>query len=77
MSFQLLSRSLQKKIWDMKWESFTHIQDKAIPAIIESNDDVILSAGTASGKTEAAFLPILTKVERDASESLKVLYVAP
>lgn len=77
MSFQLLSRSLQKKIWDMKWASFTPIQDKAIPAIIESNDDVILSAGTASGKTEAAFLPILTKLEKNYSESLKVLYVSP
>ncbi|MFC3885450.1 DEAD/DEAH box helicase [Bacillus songklensis] len=76
-SFQLLSNFLQKKIWDMKWESFTPVQDKAIPAIIETENDMILSAGTASGKTEAAFLPILTKVEKGASQSLKVLYVSP
>lgn len=76
-SFELLSRFLQKKIWDMKWSSFTTIQEKAIPAILESNDDVVLSAGTASGKTEAAFLPILTKVEETAGQSLKILYISP
>lgn len=61
----------------MEWEAFTTIQDKAIPAIIETNNDVILSAGTASGKTEAAFLPVLTKVESKASDSLKILYIPP
>jgi ATP-dependent helicase Lhr and Lhr-like helicase len=76
-SFDLLSKFLQKKIWDMRWSSFTVIQEKAIPAILQTNDDIVLSAGTASGKTEAAFLPILTKVESTASQSLKILYVSP
>ncbi len=61
----------------MKWESFNKIQDKAIPIIMNTEKDVVLSAGTASGKTEAAFLPILTKIEATASQSLKVLYVSP
>jgi ATP-dependent helicase Lhr and Lhr-like helicase len=76
-SFELLSKFLQKKIWDMRWSSFTAIQEKAIPAILQTNNDVVLSAGTASGKTEAAFLPILTKVEATASQSLKIVYVSP
>lgn len=61
----------------MKWSSFTIIQEKAIPVIIELNNDVVLSAGTASGKTEAAFLPILTKVEETADQSLKIIYISP
>lgn len=77
MAFDLLSSTMQKKIWDKKWKQFTPIQDKAIPAIIETDHDVIISSGTASGKTEAAFLPILSKIEKTAGNSLKVLYISP
>lgn len=76
-SFDLLSKQMQKKIWDMKWDSFTAIQDKAIPVIINTNKDVIITSGTASGKTEAVFLPILTLVEETARTSLKVMYISP
>lgn len=50
---------MQKKIWDMKWDRLTAIQEMAIPAIIERRKDVIISSGTASGKTEAVFLPVI------------------
>lgn len=61
----------------MKWSNFTVIQEKAIPAILQTNNDIVLSAGTASGKTEAAFLPILTGVEDIADQALKVMYISP
>lgn len=76
-SFGLLSKKMQKKIWDMKWDSFTTIQDKAIPVIINTEKDVIITSGTASGKTEAVFLPILTLVEESATTSLNVIYISP
>ncbi|PEM27592.1 DEAD/DEAH box helicase [Bacillus wiedmannii] len=76
-SFQMLSKTMQKKIWDMKWEKFTPVQNKTIPAIMESTKDVIVSSGTASGKTEAAFLPILSLIEEGAETQLKVLYISP
>ncbi|MCG3086354.1 DEAD/DEAH box helicase [Sporosarcina cyprini] len=76
-SFQLLSKSMQKKIWDMKWDKFTTIQDKTIPIIMKTNKDVIVSSGTASGKTEAAFLPIISCIENNAEDQLKVLYISP
>ncbi|QOY35306.1 DEAD/DEAH box helicase [Anaerobacillus isosaccharinicus] len=77
MTFNLLSKNIQKKIWDMKWDRFTPIQDSTIPVIINSSRDVIVSSGTASGKTEAAFLPILSLVEKAAASELKVLYISP
>ncbi|RXJ00616.1 DEAD/DEAH box helicase [Anaerobacillus alkaliphilus] len=77
MTFNLLSKNIQKKIWDMKWDRFTPIQDSTIPVIINSSRDVIVSSGTASGKTEAAFLPILSLVEKAAVSELKVLYISP
>ena len=76
-TFELLSKTLQRKVWDMKWESFTYIQDRAIPAVLMTDNDIVLSAGTASGKTEAALLPILTAVEDSARTDLKVIYVSP
>ena len=76
-SFELLSEKMQKKIWDMKWDSFTPIQDRTIPIIMTTAKDVIISSGTASGKTEAAFLPILSSIESEASNQFKVLYIAP
>lgn len=61
----------------MKWSSFTPIQDMAIPVIINTKKDVILSSGTASGKTEAAFMPILSLIEKEAEDKLKVIYISP
>ncbi|ARJ37727.1 DEAD/DEAH box helicase [Sporosarcina ureae] len=76
-SFELLSKTMQKKIWEMKWDKLTPIQNKTIPIIIETNKDVILSSATASGKTEAAFLPIISLIEGNAEKQLKVLYISP
>lgn len=76
-SFDLLSEKMKKKIWDMKWDRFTPIQEKTIPLIINTQKDIIVSSGTASGKTEAALLPILSVVEKTASSKLKVIYISP
>lgn len=76
-SFDLLSEHMQRKIWDMKWDHFTPIQEKTIPIIMKTEKDVIVSSGTASGKTEAALLPILSLIEKEARTALKVLYISP
>lgn len=76
-AFELLSKTMQKKIWDMKWDKLMPIQNRTIPVIIETNKDVILSSATASGKTEAAFLPIISLIEDKAENQLKVLYISP
>lgn len=76
-SFDMLSESMKKKIWEQKWEYFTDIQNETIPIILGTSNDVVLSSATASGKTEAAFLPILSAIEKSAQDKLKVLYVSP
>lgn len=42
----------------------------------ESENNLILAAPTASGKTEAAFLPAISKAE-DIKNKLKILYISP
>lgn len=61
----------------MGWESFTVIQDLTIEKIYQTQNDIIVSAATASGKTEAAFLPILSIVESTSHQHLKILYISP
>ncbi|KEO81865.1 DEAD/DEAH box helicase [Tumebacillus flagellatus] len=76
MTFQLLSPTLQKIVWDMEWRGFTAIQEQSIPAIL-AKKHCLLMAGTASGKTEAAFLPVLSLLEREGVNGCKVLYLSP
>lgn len=76
-SFHLLNHKIQKVIYDMKWENFRPIQDQAISHLINTPSDLIISAKTASGKTEAAFLPIISKIIENAKDSVKILYISP
>ena len=62
MSYKLLSESIRKYIRDKRWESLRPIQAAAISKIISTDNNYILASRTASGKTEAAFLPILSIV---------------
>ena len=52
------------------------IQEQAVNPILDGRD-VLISSPTASGKTEAAFLPICTDLADSASESLGIIYISP
>lgn len=75
-SFSLLDPQIQKWIWELKWSELRDIQEKAIPAILEGHD-VIISAATAAGKTEAAFFPILTYMLSNQNSHPVDLYISP
>ena len=76
MSIELLSEPIRKFIRDKGWDKLRPIQAAAISKILSSDDNLILASRTASGKTEAAFLPILSKVDfRDLG--VQVLYISP
>jgi ATP-dependent helicase Lhr and Lhr-like helicase len=76
-NFSLLSEAMQRRIWKMGWPSLNEVQEAAIPAILGDDVDVVVAAETASGKTEAAFLPILSQIESSYAQGIKVLYVSP
>lgn len=76
MSFNLLSEPIRKYIRDKRWEQLRPIQIAAIEKILTTEDNYILASRTASGKTEAAFLPILSKVNFRQS-GVQVLYISP
>ena len=66
-SFSLLDNRVQKWVWKQNWSSLRDIQENSIPFILRGNCDVIISASTAGGKTEAAFLPIITQILKNKS----------
>lgn len=78
VSFDLLDERVRQWIWRQGWTSLKDIQENAIPAVLAGDKDVIISASTAGGKTEAVFLPILTSLlQKDDSNGYKVLYISP
>lgn len=76
-SFSLLDERIQRWIWQSGWSELKDVQEQAIPIILDGKQDVIIAAATASGKTEAAFLPILTRLLSEQQEAGCVLYISP
>lgn len=68
---------VQDFIYRSNWESLRAIQAAAGDAIFNTDENVLLSASTASGKTEAAFFPILTLFSEDMPRSVGAIYIGP
>ncbi len=68
---------IQDYIYRNNWESLRAVQVAAGDAIFNTDDNVLLTASTASGKTEAAFFPILTLFSEDPPASVGALYIGP
>ncbi|MCL1843426.1 MAG: DEAD/DEAH box helicase [Defluviitaleaceae bacterium] len=75
--FERYAPFIQDFIYINKWDELRGIQVSAAEAIFDTDDNLLLSSGTASGKTEAAFLPILTQLYENPSRSVGVMYISP
>ena len=75
--FSRFAPFIQDYIYRCKWEELREIQVLAAKAIFDTDENLLLSSGTASGKTEAAFLPVLTRLWENPSASVGVLYLSP
>ena len=76
-AFGRLAPFIQDFIYQNKWDELRGIQVAACEVIFNSGDNLLLSSGTASGKTEAAFLPVLTELYEKPSKSVGVMYISP
>lgn len=76
--FELLAAPVQRWLWNKNWQSLRPIQARAIETILADERDVIISASTAGGKTEAAFLPLISQVLQAPNTSgFDLVYVGP
>lgn len=79
-AFDKLSPPVQKWIRDQGWRELRDIQRRAIYSVLDSTHDVIIAAATAGGKTEAAFLPLISSLaaeEEEGRSGFSILYVGP
>lgn len=76
-SFELLHETVRRWVWRQGWTSLKEIQENSIPAVLKRDSDVIISASTAGGKTEAAFMPILSNILSSSGPGYDVLYISP
>jgi ATP-dependent Lhr-like helicase len=76
-TFTRLSPFIQEFIYRNEWTELRGIQIAACEVIFDTDDNLLLSSGTASGKTEAAFLPILTQLYENPPKSVGALYISP
>ncbi len=72
-----LADFIKEYVFTSGWTGLRPVQNEAIHVIFDTDDNLILSCGTSSGKTEAAFFPILSKVYNITSPGVSVLYIAP
>lgn len=75
--FERYAPFIQDFIYRNNWESLRAIQAAAGDAIFNTDANVLLTASTASGKTEAAFFPILTLFSEDMPRSVGAIYIGP
>ncbi len=76
-AFYQLAPFVQEFIYRHRWDELRPFQSEAIAAILGAPQHVLICSATASGKTEAALLPIITQLHEDPPQSIGALYIGP
>ena len=76
-AFDRYAPFVQDYIYRNRWENLRAIQVAAADAIFNTDENVLLTASTASGKTEAAFFPIITLFSEAPPTSVGCIYIGP
>lgn len=76
-AFDRYAPFVQEYIYRNHWKNLRSIQVAAADAIFNTDENVLLTASTASGKTEAAFFPIITLFSEDMPSSVGCIYIGP
>ncbi|HTF09805.1 MAG TPA: DEAD/DEAH box helicase, partial [Asanoa sp.] len=80
-AYALYHPAVQRWIYNSGWDRLRDAQERAAELIITGERDVIIASATASGKTEAALLPICSVLARQhelgAGAGVAALYVSP
>lgn len=75
--FYRFSPFIREFIYNSGWQDLRAVQLAAARVIFETDKNLLVTSSTASGKTEAAFFPIISLMSEDMPKSVGVLYIAP
>ena len=76
-SFERFAPFIKEFIFARGWQSLHPVQEEAARVLLDTDSNLLLPSSTASGKTEAAFFPILSDLYENPAASVGVMYVAP
>ena len=76
-AFDRYAPFVQDYIYRSGWQNLRAIQVAAADVIFNTDENLLLTASTASGKTEAAFFPIITLFSEDPPASVGCIYIGP
>lgn len=63
--FDCFAPPIKEAIYTAGWHKLNAMQEKAAHELLEGTSHLLISSGTASGKTEAAFYPLLSLLYHD------------
>ncbi|MBR6911667.1 MAG: DEAD/DEAH box helicase, partial [Candidatus Methanomethylophilaceae archaeon] len=75
--FDKLPWFVKEYIHNCRWSGFREIQNQTFEAFYSTDDHILISAGTSSGKTEAAMFPVIGSLYNNPPESVGALYIGP
>ena len=75
--FERYAPFVQEFIYRNGWEELRAVQLEGARVIFDTDNNLLLTSSTASGKTEAVFFPILTELYENMPSSFGVLYISP
>lgn len=75
-AYDSLDPRVRKWVYKQGWPALRPLQESAIPTILARDRDVLISAGTAAGKTEAFFLPACSAIA-DITGGFGIIYISP
>ncbi|MGB3759436.1 MAG: DEAD/DEAH box helicase, partial [Rivularia sp. (in: cyanobacteria)] len=76
-AYNRLAPFIQEYIYNHNWTELRPVQAAACKVIFDTDAHLLVAAGTASGKTEAAFLPVLTHLYENPSKTVGAIYIGP
>lgn len=76
-TFSRLATFIQEYIYNNNWSELRPAQIAACEVIFDTDDHLLVAAGTAAGKTEAAFLPVITTLYEQKPQSIGAIYIGP
>ena len=75
--FERFPEFIREYIFTHRWETLRGVQVAAARTLFLTNHHLLLTSSTASGKTEAAFFPILSDLWENPPASVGALYICP
>lgn len=76
-AFEKYSPFIRDYIYSRNWDSLREVQIGAAEVLFGTEINLLLTSSTASGKTEAAFFPIISRLYDDPPQTFGALYIAP